>query len=401
MQFLGHADSRSVSNRPRAKSNASSRSITRTAPSRSFRNNHASDDSDHTPNRSRAHSNASSTGKSKEKRSMIPSFRSFGKKGGIGVTARKSFTQEKYGNIEEDDGRQALHSDGEDNLGSGRKEEIGFRDSLAYEPDLNPPKMRRTHTTALTATTYVKAIYNFAGAGADELSLRAEQVVEVKKKVSEDWYLGECEGRSGLFPSSYCEEYVPSPVTPALPPIPRRSLPPRSHSSTQTMAPSPTLDLTSDSEPSHGFSDSDLYDTASLAAVPSSRSKPVKKPAPPPPPSRRSASSNNIPTAHTAYLSPPQPVTRPRANTASRRPTLDSSPEGLPFAGSPFAGSDDDEFLHGGTIPGPSGLSHGLAGVQLQEDTSSQASCRVCSCDDFTQNVFKAKGMCSTCYHQH
>ncbi len=27
--------------------------------------------------------------------------------------------------------------------------------------------------------------------------------------------------------------------------------------------------------------------------------------------------------------------------------------------------------------------------------------CGLCDCRDFTQNVFKPKGTCSTCFHQH
>lgn len=280
-------------------------------------------DSDHTPNRSRSQSNASST-KGKEKRSMLPSFGSRGKKG-FGTTFTK---------VDEDESKEKLNSD---------------------EETYRAAPMRRTHTTPRN-TRMVKMLYDFPGNEADGLPLKVGQVVEVQKEVSEDWWIGESEGRSGLFPSAYCEEYV-KPV--------RLDRPA-----------SPGGYMTSDSEASNGYSDTEL--TAPLAA-------PKKKPAPPPPPGRRSASSNNILTSGT--FSTPRPPTRPRANTSSRVVQLDS-----PQEGSPFAGSDEEE---------QNSLSHGLATSYLGQNGGSHEACGKCGCGEFTQNVLKAKGMCSTCYHRH
>lgn len=403
---------------------------------------------------------------------MLPSFGSFGKKSAMGLTGsskRKSFGagKDRY----EDEVRQerrALHSEEDDDDGDSyrraqspasfgtngrtRSHTVTSTSRISLASDTydvittsTPPPMRRTHTTPVPATgRMVKALYDFAGAAADELQLRAGDVVEVKKEVSDDWYIGECKGRSGLFPATYCEPYVPTPTT-AVPPA--RTMPPTFGASrpsapaarslpppVQTIPmPRSSFDnyggITSDSEfDSHGYSDAEHQATASLSrsgeapatSGPSSyRSPPtvpgpssMKKAAPPPPPpSRRSQSSSNLLTASSNFLSPPHPA------FARRKPTLDSSPEGSPFAGSEEEEEDDEIFGGGGggtrtpsstaspptARPTGSGLAHGLGGMHLGSSgsTSSAADCGVCGCADFTQNVFKPKGSCSTCYHQH
>ena len=346
-----HTDVSSVSTRPRAVSNTSARSITRIQPTRSHRATPVSDESDHTPNRSRTQSNASSTGKTKEKRSMLPSFGSLGKKAALtsipGIR-KGSGAKDKYGNISIDEGKEALHSDyegflagGTDGNGSLRSES---RESLVIETDRRPPSIRRVHTTPMRETRVVKALYDFAGDGVDELPLRVGQLIEVKKEVSNDWYFGECNDRSGLFPSGYCENHNPIPIIDPIPPLPRRSVPPP-----RTVPTSPLSDFASESGRLrsasesgrfHGFSDAENYATASLSALaqPAASRAPVRKPAPPPPPSRRSASFNNVPSLSIASPPPSRsPSTRPSLNTAIHQFHLDSSPEG-----SPFAGSDED-----------------------------------------------------------
>ncbi|RSH91134.1 hypothetical protein EHS25_010310 [Saitozyma podzolica] len=470
----------SISGRPRAKSNASARS---NKSSRNTRPPESSED-ERTPNRSRSQSNASaSAGKGKDKRLTLPSFGSFGRKGGLsmggmsmGMGKRKSG---KFGGY--DDGeRAALQSDEEDDEYSYRSSSprasgfsaagrtrststlsvshisIGSDNTSTAPAPTRPSGMRRTYTSPSSLNArYVKALYPFAGEAADELALRPGQVVEIKHEVSDDWWVGESEGRSGMFPSAYVEEYVPTPQT-AMPP--RRTMPPGPGQAGQAShggqsgsishnpqpsrrdnvlaPPSPTLDyhLTSDSELSHGYDDADHYLTASLASeaqpAPQTRERSNtlgKKPPPPPPPSRRSHSSHNIlSTSSSTALPPPIAPTRPRANTATRSFHLaNPSPEA---EGSPFAGSEDDLSelesdyqqhvpaaatangraragtggSHPGDRSGASGLASGLGAMHLgQTEVGAVGMCGTCGCDDFTQNVFKAKGMCSTCYHSH
>lgn len=300
------------------------------------------------------------------------------------------------------------------------------------------PRMRRTNTapTNLSAR-YMLAKHDFAGGAADELPLSVGQVIEVKSEVNDDWYIGESDGLTGLFPSSYCEEYTPNPLSGAAagvpPPLPttKRSLPPLAGGAgagngrmlppptTTHRSPSPGLGAYDHSESefdSHGFEDADHYATAALSSAP--QANPVsrgaspspalaalavpKKKAPPPPPSRRSQSSSNILAAaatassspsSSSLLSPPQPAYR-RAS---------------PGAGaSPFGGSEDEaEYLdvdsRSGSSPGPRSMGNGLGAMHLSNNTGGLdvAECDVCGCDDFTQNAFKPQGTCSTCFHQH
>ena len=395
---------------------------------------------------------------------MLPSFGSFGKKSGLASmgssSKRKGFTKEKETRYD-DEARQALHSD--DDEGDDQRSPVSYTDiasgrnrshstlsnsrvSLAGDSYGAPPPMRRTHTTPKRVDAhYVKALYDYNGGAADELMVRAGEIIEVKKKVSDDWWIGECGNRSGLFPSAYCEDYVPTPTiarpTPALPAArtlppgpgaPRngttstpvaRTLPPTS----QLATPSSPVDfyaMTSDSEADQDYSDTETQATASLATggqPPSSQYKPMipspapapsafRKPAPPPPPSRRTQSSGNLMTAShsSSFLSPPQPA-------YARAP---NSPEGSPFGGSEGEEDEDEGEIFGGrsrsgTVSaspngspptGTTGLGTGLGNMHLGRSGGNAASvgqCSQCGCGDFTQNVFKAQGICSTCFHQH
>lgn len=44
--------------------------------------------------------------------------------------------------------------------------------------------------------------YRFCGQEEDELSLRPRDIVDVLFAVSDDWWIGRCNGRSGLFPKA-------------------------------------------------------------------------------------------------------------------------------------------------------------------------------------------------------
>jgi endophilin-A len=410
-----------------------------------------------TPNRSRSQSNASSNG-GKGSRFGMPSF-GLGKKTGLGnisASKRKSFSKDKerYG----DDSRQALHSDDEDDLAPprspvsttsrNRSDTVlsASRSSLASESYVAPPPFRRTHTTPVRSDAqYVKALYDYTGGAADELTIRAGDVIEVKKQISTDWWVGDLGSRSGMFPAAYVEDYAPTPTTakPALPPAARtmppapgavrngtRAMPPALSTSVPARNPAPPSPedrwggMTSESDFDHDhFSDADQYATASLTAepqVPSSYKAPTntRKAAPPPPPSRRSQSSSNLlsTSASATFLSPPQPAFA-RTNSGN------SSHEGSPFAGSEEE-SDEEEIFGGrsrsatiGATPvavpsshsgnGFGGMSSGLGNIRLGRPvggasaTANAPDCGVCGCEDFTQNVFKPKGTCSTCFHQH
>ena len=360
---------------------------------------------------------------------MLPSFGSFGKKSGLSASAskpRKSNSRMALHSEEEDEEEDTLYSGRNRNRSGSTLSASVSRMSMGtgtgtgtHTPE--PPKFRRTNTAPALSRRYVKAKHDYQGGAHDELPLVVGQVVEIKSVVNDDWYIGESEGQSGLFPSSYCEEYTPSAIAP---PMPKRSIPPSSVVRNLAppithRSPSPANPYASHSESefdSQGFDDGDHYATAAFASSPQpnpasrydspspapalidiSGPGSIKKKAPPPPPSRRSQSSSNILAASlptTSFLSPPQ--ARQRANTASAE-------------ASPFGGSDDEEFLdhqdQTQTVPSPRNGSwngNGLGSMHMGrgEDVEME-DCGVCGCDDFTQNSFKPKGTCSTCFHSH
>ncbi|WRT67809.1 uncharacterized protein IL334_004783 [Kwoniella shivajii] len=471
----GGSGSRSVTTRARSNTATSSRSLGRTAVTRSHTSRHglpqsSDDEGAVSANRSRSHSNASSTGKSKEKKSILPSFGSFGKKSVLGGSSSHK-KKPSYGKDKFNDSRTALHSEeeeededdyGEDTYGRARStSQLSASSSLRQDSYNPPPALRRAMTSPPTPTAryadpnanYVKALYDYPGSQKDELPLRVGLVIRVTTQVSDDWWIGECDGQTGLFPRAYTEEYTPSPQTAVPPPMPaRRMLPPTSTTPSSTagprsmppppgstrvpapqphLPPSPVLgygesDLDSELEDTHGFSDTDQNFTASLAAearpvaITRERSNTIGKKAPPPPPSRRSQSSNNLLSIGSLgnspsigigsnTLSPPIPAFgRNRSGTA----TASSSAK----VASPFAGSEDEEDDHhdddhayngNSNAISSNGISHGLSSMHLAKqasasgDESIHGQCGICGCEDFTQNVFKSKGTCSTCFHPH
>lgn len=393
-------------------------------------------------------------------------FGSFGKKGGMTISKpRRDRDAQTLNSTDEDEGNYDDEDDEEDRGGytatarrpsskpssprdpyaySNRNRPSEFQSSSPTTPTSRahtlPPALRRTQTSPPTqGGRYVKALYDYATSQPDELPLRVGQVVEVKSEISTDWWTGESEGRSGMFPAAYCEASTPSPTTlasfgaaanDASVPLPPRRMPPAGGAppsstvgssaasgaqrtlpplTTQSLAPpqrnssadrdkgyayNSMDDMTSESE-AEGFDDGDhnitaslsggaqspasrgltpnssYINTANLASGPMGRSRSstvtsVKKgPAPPPPPSRRSASSTNV-LAMASVSSPASGTSSPRARAgtvnsvyngrlgvpspmsaggvgarslARGGSSMDSSPEGSPFAGPASSGS--------------------------------------------------------------
>lgn len=49
----------------------------------------------------------------------------------------------------------------------------------------------------------VKANYNFVAESETEMSLKKGDLIKVTKKIDEGWWVGTCNGKSGMFPSNY------------------------------------------------------------------------------------------------------------------------------------------------------------------------------------------------------
>ena len=51
------------------------------------------------------------------------------------------------------------------------------------------------------------ALYAYEPQQEDELQLEPDDVIYVTEKMSDDWWKGEINGKSGIFPATYVEEH--------------------------------------------------------------------------------------------------------------------------------------------------------------------------------------------------
>jgi myosin-1 len=61
-----------------------------------------------------------------------------------------------------------------------------------------PPKPKKSPTC--------KALFDFEGADAGELPLKAGDVITILKKREDGWWEGRTKGKSGIFPGNYVSE---------------------------------------------------------------------------------------------------------------------------------------------------------------------------------------------------
>ncbi|KZT25066.1 BAR-domain-containing protein, partial [Neolentinus lepideus HHB14362 ss-1] len=231
----------------------------------------------------------------------------------------------------------------------------------------------------------VRAVYDFSGASGDELSFRAGAVIVVLSEVLEGWWMGEVNGKTGLFPTTYTDAVGTARVPPVPPrPTPRRASTNGSRSSSSSL--SSGAYRTPRGEEEDGYATSDMEDEAMYSGAPVGsartpvygsfdqasvessvdgeevklmegaarkaaavlnarvKSEPIgassKRAAPPPPPARRSVHS------------------------------VSGSSNSVGSGGSPFDSPRDSRF-----------------------DVSGAGACR-----EFKQNPFKPAGMCSNCF---
>ncbi|TFK69203.1 BAR-domain-containing protein [Pluteus cervinus] len=98
----------------------------------------------------------------------------------------------------------------------------------------------------------VRAVYDFSGA-ADELSFKVGDEITVLNEVLEGWWMGELDGKKGLFPTAYVDVLPPKP-----------SVPPRNGREDSPLKGNPG----GDSDDGEGYGTSDLDDDRDLSAPP-------------------------------------------------------------------------------------------------------------------------------------
>ncbi|KAI0312224.1 hypothetical protein OF83DRAFT_676611 [Amylostereum chailletii] len=290
---------------------------------------------------------------------------------------------------------------------------IGKSRSVRTTPSASPSiPSRGLNMKNLDTRKHVRALYDFSGSS-DELSFHVGDRIVVVNEVLDDWWMGELNGRQGLFPTTHTEVVSPSSSPTKLRPV----LPPRPNlastgsfsesSSKQTLVEDDHL--RSDDE-AHPFGDHQArnlrsiyspmssqfsYDTDSItdsmleddqtieqhALVPKKGVDDdefgppgdVVKSVPPPPP-RRPSESRKAP--------PPPPPRRSHTSTPSttHTPLLEAPPLiGPSLSDQPAIQRHASPFKRAMTLP------DGETG----------------DCQEFLQNPFKARGMCSNCYRMH
>ncbi|KAF5388481.1 hypothetical protein D9757_004716 [Collybiopsis confluens] len=206
----------------------------RTPASRSRRSSmHATSDPIRTPtsrpssraSRKRADSSAG-PGESADKHSRKMSMAGWASSamGSFSGRSKKSRDKEQFSNLEdgsEDTSRGRPSLDDVDwnlssissSLGNKSLSSLrGGRKSGSSSPQI-PPRILKP--PSMQDRKVMRALYDFDGA-ADELSFKVGDEITVTSEVLDGWWLGELNGKQGLFPTPYTE------VVPAKPPLPAR-----------------------------------------------------------------------------------------------------------------------------------------------------------------------------------
>ncbi|TDL14861.1 BAR-domain-containing protein [Rickenella mellea] len=314
--------------------------------------------------------------------------------------------------------------------------------SAKESPQISPRNLKKK----------VKALYDFSGS-ADELSFKAGEEIVVVNEVLDGWWVGELDGRRGLFPTNYTEPTKGAIGKTSPPSLPSRSRNQSTHSvmgslglggsnhhvddeikrtlvnhdseiSTDEHAPS-------DFDDEHPFADHHLAASRSPLTggfYPDSATDDdgdgdvtlsIVRPADP----DNKPVGLDILSVHDAYRktvnldekvheppspvkkAPPPPPPRRRSTTnilnvpplparnlaSSRTQSASHIPLSSIFTDQPFMQSENHS-------PFESDSSLSLDTVAL---TKTMPGCKSCACDDFRQNPFKPQGMCSGCFHLH
>jgi len=97
-------------------------------------------------------------------------------------------------------GSSSLQKSGSFGLGRRLSRKKKSKDSLSAPSPKVPPKILKP--PSLQESKHVTALYDFKG-GPDELTFKAGQDIRVINEVVEGWWMGETNGRKGLFPTSH------------------------------------------------------------------------------------------------------------------------------------------------------------------------------------------------------
>ncbi|NXD92769.1 NCF2 factor, partial [Chaetorhynchus papuensis] len=74
-----------------------------------------------------------------------------------------------------------------------------------FVPDSKPEESLQEATPGETGTTHVVAQYSYEATQPEDLEFQAGDMILVLSKVNEDWFEGQCKGRTGIFPSAFVQ----------------------------------------------------------------------------------------------------------------------------------------------------------------------------------------------------
>ncbi|KAI0045187.1 BAR-domain-containing protein [Auriscalpium vulgare] len=296
---------------------------------------------------------------------------------------------------------------------------------------LKPPTQRKL----------VRALHDFAGA-ADELSFNAGDEIFVINEVLDGWWMGELDGRKGLFPTSYTEVIVASSASSLTsgrrPRVPSRAKSFGGGSTTDSLSLSedsgsrrPEYGLAGDAteDEEHPFGDHNVptvlspssghfgYDTESIADSQAEDSDgELGRRLVRPKDEEDRAWTVNTKSNNSLSTAPPLLPRRPTDAGSVRKPPPPPPPRRATTSG-PAAAASVTNSLHPSaasslhTSPqllatsvserGASG--GGGVGLRVSPFVSSVSlpDSETGPCQNFQQNMFKAHGMCANCFRMH
>ncbi|NXS77586.1 NCF2 factor, partial [Erpornis zantholeuca] len=74
-----------------------------------------------------------------------------------------------------------------------------------FVPDSKPEESLQEATQGETGPTHVVAQYSYEATQPEDLEFQAGDIILILSKVNEDWFEGQCKGRTGIFPSAFIQ----------------------------------------------------------------------------------------------------------------------------------------------------------------------------------------------------
>ncbi|TFK47129.1 BAR-domain-containing protein [Heliocybe sulcata] len=138
---------------------------------------------------------------------------------------------------EEDDARSEKSGKSEVSRSSRFSMRSKRSESVSKPESKSKSKPKRKSVSGAVEKKAVKALYDFTPSSGDELSFRTGDVITVISEVLDGWWMGELNGQTGLFPTTYTEP-IASRTTPPVPPrpAPRRANTENSRSSSSSLS---------------------------------------------------------------------------------------------------------------------------------------------------------------------